>query len=127
MRETILAGSIISGGAYMGVDLMPHTFHIPFLVHSKTDPTLATSPAAKATIRTFNDWREEEAEDRDFVVTMFLKNWLGSTRGLPLMVNKGLRINEGDIPAIYEEGKFPSWLKYLFSVLLERLICWVII
>ncbi len=116
MREIVLVGGVISGGNHLGIDLMPHTFHIPFLTHSKTDPTLATSPAAKASLRTFNDWREAEEDDREFIAAQFIKNWLGSTRGMPLIINKGLRISENDIPAIYEEGKFPSWLKYIFSV-----------
>jgi len=116
MRETLLAGSIISGGAYLGVDFMPHTAHVPFLVHGRGDPTLAISPAAKASIKTFEDWKDEDAEDRDFIVSAFLKNWLGSTKGIPNVVNKTLRISDKDIPAIYEEGKFPPWLKYLFSV-----------
>jgi len=116
MRETLLVGSIISGAGHVGVDLMPHTFHIPFLVASKSDPTLATSPASKAILKTFHEWTVANEEDRDFLPTTFLKSWLGSTRGMPLMLNKGLRINDGDIPAIYEEGAFPSWLKYLFSV-----------
>ena len=116
MREALLAGSIISGGAYIGVDLMPHTFHMPFLVHGRTDPTLASSPIVKASIKTFEDWKDEAAEDRDFIVSAFMKNWLGSTRGIPQAANKVLRINEGDIPNIYEDGSFPPWIKYLFSV-----------
>jgi hypothetical protein len=116
MRESLLAGSVITGGAYLGVDLMPHTAHVPFFVHSRTEPTLATSPIARAAIESYNDWRDEEEEDREFIITNFLKNWIGSTRGVPQMANKAMRISDDDIPAIYEEGKFPPWIKYLFSV-----------
>jgi hypothetical protein len=116
MRESLLVGAVVTGGAYLGVDLMPHTAHVPFFVHSRTEPTLATSPITRAAIESYNDWKDEEEEDREFIVTNFLKNWLGSTRGVPQMANKAMRISNDDIPAIYEEGKFPSWIKYLFSV-----------
>lgn len=119
MREFIYAGAIIWGlGGIMDVDFMHHTFHLPFLrsghFAGPKDPSMAISPFAAAAYRTIHGRQEalDRAEQPEFWVTEFMRNWLGKKGATPQTVHKLLRMSDDDIPDIYRD----SDLMYLFSV-----------
>jgi hypothetical protein len=116
MREALLVGSVLYGGQQLGVNLQPHTFHIPFLQVGKEDPVLAASPIVQATYKTIEGAPPplragEEKEDLGTVSTFF-RHWFGKGGPIPLAVQKAMKISEDDIPETYKGGS----LKYLFAV-----------
>jgi hypothetical protein len=114
VKEMMIVGATIGGGAMMGLDFGPHSFHAPFLRHGRKDPTLSVSPVVSGW---FNAWdQRERAKEMDdetpFFVTSWLQHWFGKRGALPNQMWKILRISKGDIPEIYKGSK----LQYLFSV-----------
>ncbi len=115
-REFMFGGMVVWGlGGVMDADFMPHTFHLPFLSTFGGDkPQLATSPMVGAGFKILQGWMHpsDRAEQDEFWMTEFMKDWLGKKQLIPQTAHKVLRMSDNDIPDIYEGSK----LAYLFSV-----------
>jgi len=91
MKEMMLMGLMFTGGAnLLGWNLKPQLFHLPFLRHDTVQPTLVVSPIIQGALETKADVirSHAEAEETEFFVTSFMRNWLGRGRGLPVTVHK---------------------------------------
>jgi hypothetical protein len=96
------------------VNPSPQVGHVPFLRGETQEPVLSVSPIVKGSFETFAGRKEKATagEEQNFIVSDFLKNWLGRNHVIPLTAHKVMRINENDIPEIYSG----SGLRYFFSV-----------
>jgi len=114
VKEMILSGMIIGGGGMLGLDLMPQVGHLPFLNAERSEPTLRTAPLVGGVFETMAKRHQahKAGDEPEFIVSDFLKNWLGSSGFIPLTAHRMLRLGENDIPEIYKG----SPLQYLFSV-----------
>lgn len=115
MQEFMIVGMLAAGGSsLLGWNLHPQLFHLPFFRDDTVAPTLTVSPIVKAFLETKADIfrTHEESEDTEFFMTEFMHNWLGKSKGLPITVNKMLRLSEDDIPERYQGSAF----QYLFAI-----------
>lgn len=114
MRELLLYGSLLAGGAAFGVDLSTQIGHVPFVHMDRKEPSLAINPLAAAFFKTKAERVEAYRNDNepDFIVTSFMKNWLGKSFGVPVTANKLMRLSNDDIPEQYKGSKW----QYLFAV-----------
>lgn len=114
VKEMIISGLIIGGGASLGMDFSPQVGHAPFFNFEREEPTLRTAPIVNGVFKTMAERHAaaKNDEDSEFWVTEFVKNWLGNNGIVPITVHKAMRLSENDIPELYKEGP----MKYLFSV-----------
>lgn len=111
-KDLLITGAMMAGGYNVGMNLKHHLFHLPFLSGMTHDPVVAFSPGYHAVNRGYQQWKNAEGEDTDFLFTTILKKWLGPAGPLPDIVWKGKRITDSDIPELYGDSKF----RYLFAV-----------
>jgi hypothetical protein len=115
MKEILILGLMFTAGKNMlGWDLSPQLWHTPFLRHDTVQPTLTVSPIIQGALKTKEEiFRSHyENEETEFFISTFMKNWLGRGNGLPVTVNKLLRLSDNDIPERYKNSKF----QYLFAI-----------
>lgn len=111
-KEVAVVGSALTGGAYLGVNLKHHFFHIPFLSGYTHEPTMQFSPGTMAAIRGWHNWKKRDDLDDEFLFTKVLKNWMGGAGPMPTIFHKMGRLSRSDIPDIYQDSKF----KYFFAI-----------
>jgi len=115
MKEMMMLGLLFTGGSsLLGWNLTPQLFHLPFLRHDTTQPTVAVSPIIQGALRTKADVirSHAEGEEGEFFVTNFMNNWLGKGHGIPLTAHKLLRLSNNDVPERYRDSAF----QYLFAI-----------
>lgn len=114
-RDIAITGAAIIGGASAGMNLTHHFFHIPFLRGYTSEPGVAFSPGIAATFRGFNEYKQRDDTDDEFLFKTIMDKWLGSTTAhkiFPDTFHKVARLSANDIPEIYQG----SHLKYLFAL-----------
>jgi hypothetical protein len=110
-KEVAVVGAALGAGAYAGVNLKHHFFHIPFISGYTQEPTLQFSPGTMAAIRGWHDWKKRDDLDDEFLFTKVMKNWLPNGP-IPTIFHKMDRLTDNDIPDIYQDSKF----KYFFAI-----------
>jgi hypothetical protein len=113
-KDLIITGAATIGGAEVGMNLWHHFFHVPFTKSNyggNKDVVLSLSPAIQTLIESSDRWSKRDEYD-EFFVTKTVQDWLGRSGPFPDIISKLNRINEGDIPEIYQDSRF----KYLFSI-----------
>ena len=114
-KDIAIVGAALTGGAYAGLNLKHHFFHIPFISGYTHEPTMQFSPGVMALLRGYRDWKRNDDEDEEFLFTKVAKKWLGPHGPLPGIFRKIERLSDEDIPEIYRDSKFqyffaiPSW------------------
>ena len=111
-KDILVTGAALTGGAYAGVNLKHHFFHVPFLSGYTNEPTLNFSPGVMGTIRGYHDWLKREEYDDEFLFTKIAKQWMGPSGPIPSVFRKMSRLSTNDIPEIYKDSKF----QYLFAI-----------
>ena len=111
-KDILVTGAALTGGAYAGVNLKHHFFHVPFFLGYTNEPTLNFSPGVMGTLRGYNDWLKREEYDDEFLFTKIAKQWMGPSGPIPSVFRKMSRLSTNDIPEIYKDSKF----QYLFAI-----------
>jgi hypothetical protein len=117
LTDMLTVGAFTYGGAQAGVALSDHFFHIPFLSTQSEEgkAELAISPLVSSTMKGYSAWKNR-AEGEDFLLGSIMRRWLGPNGPLPQTLTKAVRLNNNDIPEIYQKGGGSGYLKYLFGV-----------
>jgi hypothetical protein len=111
LKQMMVLGTVIyTGNKAFDSDMWGHVFHIPGVKMNEKGAQLGLNPAVGAAWQTVSGANKKDEED-EFWLPRFLNTWL-SGGGTPAIVNKAIRLNNDDIPAIYQDSK----LNYLFGV-----------
>jgi hypothetical protein len=112
VKQLMVLGTVIGGGkAAFDADLFGHAVHIPGLKLNEKGAELGLNPVLGAGWQTATGANIKDEDPEEFWISRFLNTWL-TGKGAPAIVNKAIRLNNDDIPAMYKDSK----LSYLFGV-----------
>jgi hypothetical protein len=113
-RELLYSSLVFGGFNMAGMDVLPHTFHLPFISHRPgAEPAeLGYSPIITGAIESMAASPEYLEDHEVGRFGYFFQKWLGSGGIIPRVVYKTAKLSENDIPDIYQDSPF----SYLFAI-----------